>query len=186
MKDKREKILKAALGVICEVGLQSASVSQIVKRADVGMGTLYNYFSSKEELVSELYEELMKNLATATYKNIDPNLDAKNKFNKIFASFIEYSLNHQLEFQFIENYAHSPYISKKSLDIKEELMKFFDEFFIEIKKSFEVKDTKSSFYLKFVYGALSGVIKGHLLGYYTLTEKDINIALKSCWDAILK
>jgi TetR/AcrR family transcriptional regulator, repressor of fatR-cypB operon len=37
--------------MILEYGLQDISMSQIAQRAGVGMGTIYNYFASKEDLV---------------------------------------------------------------------------------------------------------------------------------------
>lgn len=44
---KYEKILKAAIDVIPEKGLDKTSISDIVKKAGVAQGTFYLYFSSK-------------------------------------------------------------------------------------------------------------------------------------------
>ena len=59
--DKRKAILEAAVSEIAESGL-SAPTAKIARRADVGTGTLFTYFSSKEQLLNELYLELKLDL----------------------------------------------------------------------------------------------------------------------------
>ncbi|MDG0812818.1 TetR/AcrR family transcriptional regulator [Cohnella rhizosphaerae] len=54
---KRQDIMDATLDLIHEEGLQSVTFSKIFKKADVGSGTIYNYFSNKEELVNAVYKE---------------------------------------------------------------------------------------------------------------------------------
>ena len=47
----RKKIMEAALQQFRENGFQTASVADIMKTADMGLGTFYNYFSSKEDIL---------------------------------------------------------------------------------------------------------------------------------------
>jgi len=48
--DKHELILDAALSVFSQDGFQRSKMEKIAKAADLGKGTLYEYFRSKEEL----------------------------------------------------------------------------------------------------------------------------------------
>lgn len=48
---RREAMLDIALDLFCEVGFDAASMSQIAARVGGSKATLYNYFSSKEELL---------------------------------------------------------------------------------------------------------------------------------------
>jgi AcrR family transcriptional regulator len=57
MEDKRKKILKEALIEFSNKGYANASTNQIVKRAGVSKGLLFNYFCSKEELYLLLMSE---------------------------------------------------------------------------------------------------------------------------------
>ncbi|MDN5843012.1 MAG: TetR/AcrR family transcriptional regulator [Alcaligenaceae bacterium] len=50
---RREAMLEIALDLFREVGFDAASMSQIAARVGGSKGTLYNYFSSKEELLLE-------------------------------------------------------------------------------------------------------------------------------------
>lgn len=57
-----EKLLSAAVGVVGEKGFDLATMSEIADRADVGLGTVYYYFKSKEELFIAAMELVMDHL----------------------------------------------------------------------------------------------------------------------------
>ncbi len=50
-ESRRERILAAALSAFGELGFEAASMASIAERAELGVGTLYNYFPSKGELL---------------------------------------------------------------------------------------------------------------------------------------
>jgi len=52
----RAAILDAAEELIATRGMQNAPLAQIAKRAGVAVGTLYNYFTDRDELVKALFE----------------------------------------------------------------------------------------------------------------------------------
>ena len=54
---KRERILRAAVDVFAEHGYFNAKVAQIAKAAGVADGTIYLYFSGKEELLITIFRE---------------------------------------------------------------------------------------------------------------------------------
>lgn len=54
--DKRERIIQAAIEVFSAVGFDTASMADVSSAAEVAKGTLYLYFSSKEQLVEEVYQ----------------------------------------------------------------------------------------------------------------------------------
>jgi AcrR family transcriptional regulator len=68
MKYKRKKILKEALIEFSKEGYANASTNQIVRRAGVSKGSLFNYFGSKEELYLLLMSEAVSKF-TAGLKN---------------------------------------------------------------------------------------------------------------------
>lgn len=52
----REAILDAARSVFIRMGVESATVRDIIRETDLAAGTFYNYFKSKEEVVKALSE----------------------------------------------------------------------------------------------------------------------------------
>ncbi|KAF1049550.1 TetR/AcrR family transcriptional regulator [Xylophilus sp.] len=59
----REALIHAATAVMGEKGIDAATMQEIAERADLGAGTIYNYFKSKDELAVAVLEELMVELA---------------------------------------------------------------------------------------------------------------------------
>ncbi|MFD7984514.1 TetR/AcrR family transcriptional regulator [Kitasatospora indigofera] len=59
----RERILEAARTVVGEQGTQ-ASLRDVARRADVGLGTLYRHFPTREDLLETLLRERFDGLAT--------------------------------------------------------------------------------------------------------------------------
>lgn len=62
-KNTKELIYAAAVEVIANLGFYSATTDVIAEKAGVSVGTIYNYFRSKEEILSAIFErELSKRL----------------------------------------------------------------------------------------------------------------------------
>ena len=59
----RDTLIAAAREIMTEKGVDAATMLEIAERADVGAGTVYNYFKSKDELAVAVLENLMHDLA---------------------------------------------------------------------------------------------------------------------------
>ena len=60
---KREALVMAGYKVMSERGIDQATMLEIAELADVGAGTVYSYFKSKDELAIAVMERLMHDLA---------------------------------------------------------------------------------------------------------------------------
>jgi AcrR family transcriptional regulator len=60
---KREALVQAGYKVMSERGIDSATMLEIAELADVGAGTVYSYFKSKDELAVAVLERVMHDLA---------------------------------------------------------------------------------------------------------------------------
>jgi AcrR family transcriptional regulator len=56
----RQRIVRAAVTLFAEQGFDATSVSQVVARAGVAKGALYHHFASKDDLLYEVYRELVE------------------------------------------------------------------------------------------------------------------------------
>lgn len=56
-KDKRERILKAAIKVFARKGFYATRVSEIAKAAGVADGTIYLYFKNKDDVLISIFED---------------------------------------------------------------------------------------------------------------------------------
>jgi AcrR family transcriptional regulator len=59
----RARMLEAARTLITEKGVAGLRIGELTEHADVALGSFYNYFSSKEELVEAVVSESLATLA---------------------------------------------------------------------------------------------------------------------------
>jgi len=59
----RQALIEAGYAVMATKGIDAATMSEIADLADVGAGTVYNYFDSKDELAMCVMEQVMERLA---------------------------------------------------------------------------------------------------------------------------
>jgi len=59
----RQKLIDAALIVVAQKGFEAANISDITEEADVGVGSFYNHFGSKDELALAVFASRAEQLA---------------------------------------------------------------------------------------------------------------------------
>ena len=69
-RENRERILEAARGAFAELGTD-ASVEEIAYRANVGMGTLYRRFPTKDALIDAVFEGHLERIAAAAEQALE-------------------------------------------------------------------------------------------------------------------
>jgi AcrR family transcriptional regulator len=91
-KTRRKQILKAALSVFSARGYGESTMSDIAAAAEVGVGTLYNYYKNKRDLLISLVQKL---LISESLINILDKMSAQPS-----RDFMDQLLEERLEFGF--------------------------------------------------------------------------------------
>ena len=63
----KEKILSAAMQLICDMGFFETTTNEIAKAAGISIGSLYSYFSDKDTILAELLEVLSTEMNVQLY-----------------------------------------------------------------------------------------------------------------------
>jgi AcrR family transcriptional regulator len=108
--DKKEQIIVAAMKLLAEHGAQATPMSAIAKAAGTGMGTIYNYFATKEELINAIYLYIKGSEINLVSKSIDEATPLKTRFLFYYTAFINFYLKHPEGFAFMDQFQHSPLI----------------------------------------------------------------------------
>jgi len=83
MREKsRQVIMKAALELFTHQGFHGTSVSKIAKAAGVSTGLMYNYFSSKVELLLAIVQDGMEQMAVS-FQILEPIVDPAEKLKAL-------------------------------------------------------------------------------------------------------
>lgn len=61
----KKAIVEAAVKLFSCKGFQETSVADIMNEADLGIGTFYNYFESKDEILKSLLNEIVEEIRTS-------------------------------------------------------------------------------------------------------------------------
>ncbi len=70
-KQKKQLIMDTALELFAENGFHATSISQIAAKAKISKGLTYNYFESKDQILSEIMDQGFNEI----YENLDINHD---------------------------------------------------------------------------------------------------------------
>jgi TetR/AcrR family fatty acid metabolism transcriptional regulator len=92
-RDKRERILAAAVKVFAAKGFYCARVSEVAREAGVADGTIYLYFSSKEEILRGLFEENMRRLIDDLSSEIEKVSSNTDKMTRLVDSYCQFVHN---------------------------------------------------------------------------------------------
>lgn len=88
----KEELLAVATKFIKEHGLKSCSIRKLSKEAGVGIGTIYNYFPSRDNFL----EELFKNSWITTLEKLQPILTSEDSIETKLET-LAYSLEDDVE-----------------------------------------------------------------------------------------
>jgi len=85
--EKREQILFAAISVFAKNGINNSTIRDIALSADVGKGTIYEYFKNKNEIISQAYRYFMSMFDTGIEDIVLNSSSGKDKL-KMITDFI--------------------------------------------------------------------------------------------------
>lgn len=109
--NKREQIMIAAMKLFVANGVQGTPMSAIARTAGTGMGTIYNYFDTKETLINAIYLHIKTSEIAQTLKNIDPDAPIKVKFLGCYSAFINFYIKFPESFAFMDQMQNNPIIT---------------------------------------------------------------------------
>jgi len=81
--EKRPLILRAATEVFAEQGFNSVTVAAIADRAGIGKGTVYEYFSSKDELLFAVFEWMNEGIFNRIHGLIEVGGTTLERLNRL-------------------------------------------------------------------------------------------------------
>lgn len=84
IENPRELILAAAKEILYNDGYKKLSMRNVAKACDIGLGTIYNYYPTKEELVIEMMTGYWSEYMLETQAIINSDGDFYDKLKKIF------------------------------------------------------------------------------------------------------
>ena len=181
---KIERIHKATLTLVSEIGLAGLTMSKIGKKAKLGMGTIYTYFESKEEIINSLYQALKKIHSKELFGDIDASQSFIEKFRTLFNAFFKYRYYSQAENFFIDQCKSSPALSYYSRELEDNTFAKAKDLINEGKAQGIVKDVENDLLLGYMTGGVVAYVDYLKTKDIPLTQTLIDTAFDLCIGTI--
>jgi len=181
---KIARIHQATLALVSEIGLAGLTMSKIGKAAKVGMGTIYTYFESKEEIINSLYQSLKRKHAEEIYVNFEDTQSFLANFQAIFNSFFKNCYYREAEYFFLEQCRASHFLSLDSIVLEEAAFAKMNALLDEGKAEKLVKNIDNALLIGYLMGGVQGFLTQLRRTEIELTQAHIDAALALCLDAI--
>ncbi len=97
----RDAIYQGALAVLGEHGLNGATMDRVAAAAGVAKGSLYNYFRSKDELLTFVHEKTLQPLFESNEKTARSDQSAAKKLEAMTRSWRHHVRDHRATFQIL-------------------------------------------------------------------------------------
>lgn len=196
--DRQRAILNAALDLFAEQGFEATSTSQIAKKANVSLGSVYHTFRNKDELLMAVMTPMFQNVFQSSADQfIDQTLGRKyDNFSEFIYSLVEDRINFIDEnFKIIKIMAGELLTDQQftqqiidifSKQLFQSAMPTIDQF----KKSGEIVDWPNKDILQVIFGPFAVHFGKLVLGIADLSEsgkkKEIELASQSIIKALSK
>ncbi len=87
---KRRRIIDAAIEVFAHDGISNGKIATIAEKAGIGKGTVYEYFSSKEDIFAAVFKDFFDQMMTGYAQLIDAPMDPVKKIELVFDYSYDY------------------------------------------------------------------------------------------------
>lgn len=184
MPDKRQRVIKAASQLIVTNGLQ-CPMSAIATNAGVAIGSVYNYFASKDELVLAVYAELGQQVNVALVREINRGQSHRERLMVYIYDYIDFfweDPDRAILFEYLSNVPLIPHAALTALF--EPVRRYHDTLIAEAQAEGATKPFDPGLMAALIGGGIRNYLKWYRAGHSTLERDHREHIAKMCWDAI--
>jgi AcrR family transcriptional regulator len=165
IKNKKLEIINSAITVIAKYGFAASPVALIAKEAEISVGLIYRYFSSKDELIITIYKDLLLDIDLILDEKYFKNKPLKKQIKKRWSGVFNYLCENPLKANFLKEFNSSIYLKT----VKNDICKFcsFSDLIEKNSVKRELKKINEDLIVDFFIGTL-------FIAFSKVLEDDIN------------
>ncbi|MFT8917912.1 MAG: TetR family transcriptional regulator [Oenococcus sp.] len=182
--NKKEAILKAALQLFSQRSFYGTTMPDISTLADVGAGTIYRYFTSKEALVNALFFRIMTEFDQRLESDFPNGMDTRIQFHHLFQSLWGYVVDNTQAFVFINLHDEGKYLDERSHASFDKLWNFITTIIDKGQQRGDVVDLDPKSIVSLVYGPLIPISKLLINHKYTASKDFVYALEEATWRAV--
>ncbi len=126
---KRKEIAYLCSNLLYEIGIKKLTVSKLAKCADIGKGTIYEYFENKEDIIFEIISINIYNYQKEFLKKIKNISTTKEKLFFFFKFVLDDSKDNMRDFNAYKEYLSIVFSEKnvRMYDLNKDTNNFFEK-----------------------------------------------------------
>jgi AcrR family transcriptional regulator len=159
-------------------------MADVAKAANLATGTLYIYFKNKGVLINELYYHLKKNKTLKMLEVFDATDPFLIAFKKLWMNYVNISLAEPERLKFIEQYTHTSYLTKKTIQQSDQLLKPLEDFLSSGIMLGLIKQLPVQLLLSQLMGPINESVKLHYNETLKITSQLKEELFEMAWNSI--
>lgn len=106
-RETEARIRAVASQLFFEQGYHATTMRQVAAQSNVRVGSVYNYYASKDDLLFRIAADTMREMLSAALDAIDPASAAELRLQAFIACHIEYCLSRQYQARVADDFLHA-------------------------------------------------------------------------------
>jgi AcrR family transcriptional regulator len=160
--EKRKQIIEGAIKVFNKKGYHKATVREIAKEAGIGLGSVYDYVNSKDDILYLFFENYVNTFFDKVKSRASQIPDPLLRLEVTFRAFVEAAM--ELEDQVMLSYTQARYVKRNYLKIilrkESEIVEHFRQIVSELGEGPFDSFLEANF---LVYSGVFGVLRRWIL-----------------------
>lgn len=169
-KNRKEEIRKAAVELISQIGFHDCTTDKIAEKAGVSVGTIYNYFSNKQDILSYIFKVEKEKTIDFFEKLKNEDIDADQKIKIFLENHFKKICKNQKKSKLLHDESNRPAkgVPKEIYDYVQLIRKYLKELLKEGQDSGLIKENKN---LEITSAIIMGAVNSIALMAHMENEK---------------
>ena len=182
--EKQRAIAQATFELVAQTGLSGLTMADIARAAGIATSTLYVYYPSKDELISQLYQDAKTVTAARIMEGVVPGLPYRARVRRAWGNLLRHRLDQYAEVVFQEQYYNSPWFTEGNREFSTRLMAGF----FALMEEGQQQEILKAVPIPLLTASLVGSVRetGNLIRTKVLPDEEAvhQMAFGLCWDAL--
>lgn len=182
--DKKRAIFISTMELVRENGFHGTPMSLVAKHAGVAAGTIYHYFESKEQLITDLFDFAQDQVLEVVERESCVALPFKECFFRLWGALYTFYQNNQNLLRFFEQFVNSPYSAARPPLGEDKFYTLLYAFFERGIQEGHLKQVSPKILVTLTHSSVLSMAKMTASGSLDLDSRELNQILQLIWSGI--
>ncbi|MGD8417318.1 MAG: TetR/AcrR family transcriptional regulator [Pseudomonadales bacterium] len=184
---RKQSVLSAALDCFTELGVEQTTISEIQRRANCSIGSIYHHFGSKEGIAEELFLDGIQRLNRGMLKKIRAAENAREGVQGVVEYYCEWSTRHQDMARYLHSrdIDFSPDARRRLHEIHRAYIGAIFTWFAPFVERGEMRLLPPETYVPLISGPIQEYVRRWLSGHHKTAPRQVKaLFADAAWNAV--